>query len=412
MAGAGIGNGHERVVGGCMGLDVRTVMLLGALLATALALVLSLALRRYAPPLRDSMRPWVRGLLALPLALLLLALRGSIPDVLSIVVANTVLVLAFAGFTLGVRHYLALTTRGWWLLLPVLLTTTTTFVFSQVAPSYSIRVLSVAIALLWLLLLLLRPLAPALRRGGPVGQQVVAVTFAMAAVSVVLRLAAQLIAAVPAGNILDPTLANVAAMIYLAIGPLLASVGFVLMSNERLIAEAMHLSTVDALTGAYSRRALNELSERALAEARRHRRPLSVLMIDLDHFKRINDTYGHDAGDAVLIELVRRIRHTLRAEDFVGRMGGEEFVAVLPGTPEEEARQVSERLRTVMARDTFIHGGEEIPFTVSVGVAERDAGEAEFEVLLKRADDAMYAAKRAGRNRVMAASEMVVTTAA
>lgn len=394
-----------------MGLDVRTVMLLGALLAAALALILAAALRHYAQPLRDSMNHWTRGLAALPVAQLLLAMRGSIPDALSIVLANTLLVLAFVGFALGIRRYLGLTTRVWWLLLPALLTPMAMVVFSRVVPSYSARAVGVTLALAWLLLLLLRPLLPALRRGGPVGQQVVLATFGLALLSVAARGVTQLLAIDPAGTILDAALANVVTLTYLAIGPLLASVGFVLMCNERLMNEAMHLSTVDALTGAYSRRALNEQSERALAEARRHRRPLSVLMIDADHFKRINDTYGHDAGDAVLIELVRRIRQSLRTEDFVGRIGGEEFVAVLPGTPEEEARRVSERLRMAMARDTFIHDGEEIPFTVSVGFAERDPGEAEFEALLKRADDAMYAAKRAGRNRVMAASEIAAVVA-
>jgi diguanylate cyclase (GGDEF)-like protein len=387
-------------------MDVRTVVLIGALLAAALALILALALRRYAEPLRASMALWFRGLLALPLAQFFFALRGEIPDAISIVLANTLLVLGFAGFALGVRRYLGIATRGAWVLVPVLSVPLAMLLFSALWPSYTARVVVVSLALLWLLGMLLVPLRGALHRGGPVGQQVVAVTFGMAALAVLVRLVLQVLAFDPASNLLDANLANLIALVYLAIGPLLASVGFVLMSNERLMDEAMRLSTVDALTSAYSRRALNELSERALAEARRHRRPLSVLMIDADHFKRINDTYGHEAGDEVLIELVRRIRHTLRTEDFVGRIGGEEFVAVLPDTPEEEARQVSERLRAVVARDTFIHNGEEIPFTVSIGVAERDPGEGEFEALLRRADDAMYAAKRAGRNRVVAASEI------
>ena len=127
-------------------------------------------------------------------------------------------------------------------------------------------------------------------------------------------------------------------------------------------------------------------------------------MIDADHFKQVNDTYGHNAGDAVLLEIMTRLKATLRAEDFVGRIGGEEFLVVLPATPEEEAMRVALRIRERIAEQTLLYGREEIPFTVSIGVAERDPGEANIDLLVKRADDAMYAAKRAGRNRVLAAS--------
>lgn len=393
-------------------MDVRTVVLVGAMLAGALAIILALALPRYSGALRDSMRMWLCGLAALPIGQLLLGLRGEVPDVLSIVVANTLIVTAFAGFALAVRRYVGVKTHALFLLAPIVVIPVAMSLFSTEWPNYTARVLFVALALLWLLAILLLPLRHAFQRGGPTGQQVVAVTFGIAAVALLLRVLAQLPAADRDGNILSGDLANLATLIYMTIGPLLATVGFMLMSNERLMAEAMRLSTEDALTGAYSRRALNDLSDRVLAEARRHRRPLSVLMIDADHFKRINDTYGHEAGDEVLVELVRRIRLTLRAEDFVGRVGGEEFVVVLPDTPEEEARQVGERLRQVIARDTYIREGEEIPFTVSIGVAERDPGEAEFEALLKRADDAMYAAKRGGRNRVEVSSDLVAASVA
>lgn len=389
-----------------MSLDVRTVVLLGSLLAAALALILALAQGHYARLLRESMSLWMRGLVALLLAQVLLGLRGIAPDILSIVLANTLLAAAFVGFALGVRRYLGVATRNVLLIVPLLAVPVLMWVFSVYLPSFSARVVVISVALLWLLALLLRPLLGSLRRGGPIGQQVITVTFGLAVVAVTARLFSYGFGLAPDASFLDTGISNVIVLVYLSIGPLLASVGFLLMCSDRLMDEAVRLSTVDALTGAYSRRALTELSERALAEARRYRRPLSVLMVDADHFKQINDTYGHNAGDAVLVEIMARLKAALRAEDFVGRIGGEEFLVVLPATPEEEANRVARRIRERIAMKTLVYGREEIPFTVSIGVAERDPGEANIDLLIKRADDAMYAAKRAGRDRVFSASAL------
>lgn len=387
-------------------LDVRTIALLGSLMTAALALILVCAQSRYPRVLRDSMSLWLRGLLALLLAQVLFGLRGVVPDGLSIVVANTLMAGAFVGLALAIRRYLEITARSWLLWLPVALIALLTYVFSALLPSYLARVFAVTVGMAWVLALFLRPLVGSLRRAGPVGQQVVLVSITLTMVMLLVRMALFVFGSVTPTGLLDGSIANTAVLTYLSIAPLLATVGFLLMCNERLMEETLRLSTLDALTGAYSRRALTDLSERALAEARRYRRPLSVLMIDADHFKQVNDTYGHNAGDAVLVEIMARLNATLRAEDFVGRIGGEEFLVVLPATPEEEAMRVALRIRERIAGQTLVYGREEIPFTVSIGVAERDPGEANIDLLIKRADDAMYAAKRAGRNRVSAASSV------
>ncbi len=168
-------------------------------------------------------------------------------------------------------------------------------------------------------------------------------------------------------------------------------------------AELERLAFVDPLTGLLNRRRLTELAEMELSRARRHGRSLSVLLLDLDRFKAVNDQLGHAAGDLALAQVARICRATLRSGDLVARWGGEEFVVLLPETGAGGAGQLAERLRTAIATDPAHHEGRPIPITVSIGVAELNSGDVGLDGLVGRADEALYAAKRAGRNVVLAA---------
>jgi two-component system cell cycle response regulator len=170
--------------------------------------------------------------------------------------------------------------------------------------------------------------------------------------------------------------------------------------QQELVAQGMRLESMlreDALTGLLNRRAILSQLGGTISGARRHGHPLSVAMIDLDDFKAVNDVHGHAAGDAVLIAAVRAMRAHLRAEDQLGRLGGEEFLVVLPETDERAATRVAEKLREEVAA-----APGPVPVTCSAGVATW-AGETP-EQLLRRADEALYAAKHAGRDRVIAAT--------
>jgi len=156
------------------------------------------------------------------------------------------------------------------------------------------------------------------------------------------------------------------------------------------------LAITDPLTGAFNRRHMDGRLAEAIHVASRGARPVSALMIDIDHFKRINDERGHEAGDGVLKGLVALVKERSRQIDLMFRMGGEEFVLLLPATGEAEAATLAEELRASIAGAPLLAGR---PVTVSIGVAELRAGDTR-ESWLKRADDAMYAAKEAGRNRV------------
>ena len=157
-------------------------------------------------------------------------------------------------------------------------------------------------------------------------------------------------------------------------------------------------STTDPLTGAGNRRWLDIEMKQRLAQLRRQESPFSVLMLDIDHFKRINDTWGHDAGDIVLVAVAKEIRHTLRDMVVLCRTGGEEFIAILPGTNVEAAAAAAERIRSAIEELLVRFQNRTLAVTISIGVTEGTPTDETSEII-KRADDAVYAAKRVGRNR-------------
>jgi diguanylate cyclase (GGDEF)-like protein len=162
------------------------------------------------------------------------------------------------------------------------------------------------------------------------------------------------------------------------------------------------IMTTDGLTQAYNRRYFLEVIERECYRAGRTGRPLSMLMVDVDLFKKINDTYGHLAGDDVLGELCRRINGLLRRDEVLARYGGDEFALVMSGTPLDEACEAGERLRRAVAEHPFLSEQAAINVTVSVGVASTEGSSlAEPTELIEQADQRLYAAKQSSRNRVM-----------
>lgn len=156
----------------------------------------------------------------------------------------------------------------------------------------------------------------------------------------------------------------------------------------------------DQLTGTLNRRGLEDAFQRELARSDRTGSPVTVAVLDLDNFKRLNDTYGHQAGDEALIHLTRVVRDTLRPTDVIARFGGEEFVIILPDTDAEEGVKVMTRVQRNLTKRFFLHKNEKLLITFSAGVAQRAPDEA-AEAVIARADQAMYQAKQAGRNRVI-----------
>ncbi len=166
--------------------------------------------------------------------------------------------------------------------------------------------------------------------------------------------------------------------------------------------EIYRLTIIDALTGIHNKRFLLEFLDRELARSARHRRPLSVLMFDIDHFKAINDEFGHLCGDVTLRDVAAAIRNNVRREDLYARYGGEEFCLTLVETNHQGAVELAERIRRLIEKRDFEYEGKQYHVTISTGVASTSGEEAlTVAELLRRADEKLYQAKHAGRNRVV-----------
>jgi len=180
------------------------------------------------------------------------------------------------------------------------------------------------------------------------------------------------------------------------------------LEKAKLHQEVTRLATIDGLTGLNNHRTFQERLETEIARAMRYRHKVSLLMMDIDNFKRFNDTYGHRAGDEVLKRAACRVIESIRSIDFAARYGGEEFVVILPETPAEGAVVTAEKIRETIMNHKISMGGSDISVTISIGVATYPEDAADRESLIERADRALYAAKRAGRNMVCSFRDMPV----
>lgn len=378
------------------GLDVRSVILIAGIMSLLMAVVLFFLRRNY-PRSIKGLGEWAAAPAVLFVATLLFGARGAIPDLLSMVAANLLLLGGTTLLYFGSQRFFGLQPAlGLWggLMLATLLPLAW---FALLEPHHGVRVALIATFMSALAFVHARLI---LRRGPRTFSTYFAGTaLLMLAVTQALRLVAAF--DLPAhDDIFDNSSPGQAAYVSVyAFSILMATIGMVLMATDKLRAEFEHLASHDSLTGALTRRALIEACEQELERSRRKGRAMSLLMLDLDHFKAINDAHGHLAGDRVLIDFVAGVTALLRRPDRFGRFGGEEFVALLPETSLEEALVVAERVRAEVAS-----AGGQPACTVSIGAATSRADEASVDTLLARADSALYQAKAAGRNRVMAAT--------
>lgn len=181
----------------------------------------------------------------------------------------------------------------------------------------------------------------------------------------------------------------------------LANEASVALENARLFREVERLSLTDPLTGLKNRRGFEGNARRSIDIAIRYKHPLSVMMLDIDHFKRVNDTYGHATGDKVLAGIALICRQVMRTTDLIARFGGEEFCFLFPETPAEKAFSLAERIRTSISAVIFEADAQSFSVTVSIGISECISTGDSLENLLVRSDEALYKAKNTGRNRVL-----------
>lgn len=386
-----------------MHIDLATLSMLGAMQALLLAPLLLAATRVYTGRARTSLRIWGTVLLLQAFGWALLSLRGEISDWLSIVLANAVLIISYAESARALRLLLQVPQRR------VLLITigvagwlvTTWYWWAQ--PDFEMRVYTMAVVAGSYLALLVWPLRNAFRPGGSSAQRAMLLVLLGVCVTWLLRLAELVFSPALEEGLLSATPANVLNLFYSAVEPVLASIGFLLMYNESAQAELKRLARTDPLTGTLNRLALDEEAGRLFRRPAGSAHECAALMIDVDHFKVINDRYGHAGGDLALMALAGRIDQHRRAGDVLGRVGGEEFLMLLPDTGLNEATLVAEGLRTAVETMRLELDPEPQTVTISVGVAVRESSDLQFSTLIRRADRALYNAKHAGRNRVATA---------
>ena len=180
------------------------------------------------------------------------------------------------------------------------------------------------------------------------------------------------------------------------------SMGFILMVSQRLRNDLMEVATIDVLTRIPNRRATQAFLEKELSRAQRNQSEFSVLLIDIDNFKQVNDRWGHSVGDDVLVKTAGIFQSMVRKQDWVGRWGGEEFLMILPGSPDCDAESLAERVRSEIASSEYCYGVESFGITVSIGITCAKPSD-QIDEILKKADQALYRAKRT-KNAVSAAT--------
>ncbi|MEZ5614301.1 MAG: GGDEF domain-containing protein [Rhodocyclaceae bacterium] len=386
-----------------MTLDARTILLLMAFTAVPTALVLVAVSRFYAARVRG-VGHWTWANVALAAGLLLLGLSQTANDLPARVGGNTLLVLTTALYYLAIQRLLGdrPNTRLAW---STVAASGVIFIllWSTAAP-YRLAVGTLSIALVILTGLSAARLLLPLADDKPVSHRFTGLLFLIGCTLMALRLGFMLISDSPPTHLFASSLWHGMILGGAHIITMLMSLGFALMIVDQLASELNRLATLDALTGIGNRRVFYSHAESEMARCRRKGTPLSLLMIDLDRFKSINDTLGHAAGDDTLRRFAALVGPHLREYDFFARLGGEEFAVLLPDAGEETAVAIAERLRELTEAERLPAPGFPAPTTASIGVAQLRSGEDGIDALMHRADQALYAAKRGGRNRVVAAS--------
>ena len=372
--------------------DLRVFILINGVMGCLMALVLFSQSRSY-PKSIHGLREWATAYLLAFLSTVLFGLQGTLHPLISVGLANVLLLLTGAYSLAGA---IALHGRNLpaWLFPTVLGFSVPVFAWLSTEPAYyHYRLTLICFALPALLLWQ----AVIIGRFGSrkLGANLSMVILVALSAVMLARAYTAITSPLPIGLYSNSPMQA----IYLGslnFGLLLSAIGAILMASERLHFELGQLASKDSLTNAYTRRALFELGENEIARCKRQGTPLAAVMLDLDHFKRVNDKHGHQAGDQVLIDFVQRVQAVLRRPAILGRYGGEEFLVLLPDTGREDALLAAERIRQSTTTQTGLP-----VCTVSVGVAcLTDPQTDTLSALIGRADAGLYRAKELGRNRV------------
>ncbi len=377
-------------------IDLHTIHITAAIYA-CLCLYM-LLIHRSTPGLRG-VHMIIYGYAAYAVGIELLALRGLISDFLSITVANCLLTLFGVFLYWGIADLLHLRKPQRWLLPASIIPTACASLYtSYIHPETFSRIVAVScIAALQYAFIAHLLSGPGPRRILRPRRGLAALFSLYALISVVRAWDANLHD--PRSHLSNASISNFTFLTPILIG-VMTALGVIWLAMAQLQHELEARSQIDSLTGLLNRRALEQIGSDALEDARRRSSNLSLIILDLDRFKAINDEHGHDGGDAVLSHAARCLRDNLREIDHIARLGGEEFVAVLPGATHAHAAEIAESLRHCLANLTVDHLSQQIRLSASFGVATLLPTDTTWLEILRRGDRALYLAKEQGRDRV------------
>ncbi|MCZ8252795.1 MAG: GGDEF domain-containing protein [Hylemonella sp.] len=382
-----------------MALHTPTLLVVMLLMAAALGVSMALMVRG---DRRDPMRHWAAGMGMIVLTMALFGLRGQIDNWWSVVLGNTLLVACFAWFGEGLCVFQQRAPRRLLLWSPVALMGLALGLMQLVPAPEPLRPAMATGAVTLEVLLLMQLMLSRRRQTSGRGQYFVLAGLLLILLALLARLLALASGTTQLGNLMESRPEHTAVLLAGVLTLLLVGLGLVMMTKERTDALNRTLALQDELTGLANRRAVQRLLDQQLALHGRRQAALTLLLIDVDHFKRINDTHGHLSGDVALREIGACLIERLRGQDVVGRWGGEEFIALLPDTGIGGARKLAEQLRRAVEQLQAVSlAGKQMPLTVSIGLHTRvPADEATREEVIAAADGALYQAKQNGRNRI------------
>ncbi len=378
-------------------LTLASILTTTALLSLAMTIVLGSLLRSAVPGVQE----WFASNMMVVIALPLLALRDLIPDFISVVIANGVLALAAAYYFVGCARFVGQPSRWNVLIAGIVLVVLGLIIWRYAINSIPVRVL---IMTTFFCAICIASGVVLLRHKPPHRN---AYNYWFAAILALIFAACQLVRGIyfitldqPSSTMMFDTFWNIVLMVIGAVTLPTMTMAVVMLTHDAMLATLEDAANHDHLTEAMSRKRLEAVAREQIMRAGKLGRPLSLLIIDLDHFKRINDTFGHAGGDEVLREFARMTRASLRDGDALGRLGGEEFGILLPNTDTAGALAIARRLREDSERHLISGAFGECHYSISIGIATWRDGES-FDRLSIRADRALYTAKNEGRNRVL-----------
>lgn len=381
-----------------MTLDIRTILVLFILNNLVIGTLFAVSFRGRRTRATDL---WIANLLVQSVGWLVFIARGKVPDPTSIVVAGGLICLSYSLLLHAFCEFFEFPAKPLWIYLPVALTVVTYWANLDSAANRNFASGLIFGAQFFAAAALFYTRRDRWRNlRFLIGTSAVAIASLLVARSVIAFSDPGAIPVFPEPSPIQSVTLLVGDIVRLAF-----SFGFLLLIEARRSDELNRLAALDSLTEAYNRRTFMELAERELARSRRSSLPLGLMILDLDHFKHVNDSHGHLAGDAVLREIKIRADASLRQQDIFGRFGGEEFCVLLPDTDLEGTRVLAERLRASIEKHPIeLPGGTSLHITTSIGVSAMPVGKNEVEIdnLIEFADLALYEAKKGGRNRVVA----------